>query len=213
MPFNQQLPLNLKTKDGSPIKEVNNFKYLGGWMESSEKDFSIQKAMAWSACHKMRKIWSSNLSRKIKVRLFLATVESVLLYGADTWTITKNFEKKLNGVYTRMLRMCLNISWKRHLTNEQLYQDLPRVSEKVTQRRLRLAGHCIRHPEEIASDLILWQPLEGRASRGRKTKTYVDTLLEDTEIDNVGELKTQMLDRSVWMNHVEAVVRPGGRRR
>ena len=29
-------------------------------------------------------------------------------------------------------------------------RDLPLVSSKVRQRRLRLSGHCIRHQEEIA---------------------------------------------------------------
>ena len=38
-------------------------------------------------------------------RLFVATVESVLLYGAETWTLTANQERALNGVYARMLRI------------------------------------------------------------------------------------------------------------
>ena len=26
-----------------------------------------------------------------------------------------------------------------------------------------MAGHCIRHPELLASDLVLWEPMHGRA--------------------------------------------------
>ena len=64
-------------------------------MENTDKDFKVRKALAWSACHKLRKIWSSTLSKKINIRLFIATVEAVLLYGAETWTITHNINKRL----------------------------------------------------------------------------------------------------------------------
>ena len=214
MVFNVSQPIILTAKNGSPIKIVENFKYLGAWMHSTEKDFSVRKALAWSTCNKLRMILSSQLSRKIKVRIFVATVESVLLYGAESWTLTTALKKQLDGCYTRMLRMAVDVTWKERLTNDQLYQDLQRVSDKLAQRRLRLAGHCVRHEEEVASDLVLWQPIEGRVSRGRRRKTFVDTLLEDTGLDNAAELKTRMMDRTTWKVHVEAVAgRPDGRHR
>ena len=124
MIFNIVQPVGLTSKSGEIIREVRNFKYLGGWMESAEKDFQVRKALAWTACHKLRKIWTSKIPRVLKLRLFTSTVESVLLYGSETWTLTKTLEKRLNGCYTRMLRMALNVSWRMHLTNKQLYQDL-----------------------------------------------------------------------------------------
>jgi len=71
-----------------------------------------------------------------------------------------------------MLKRALNVSWKSHLTNEQLYGELPKVSTKIKQRRMRLAGHCIRHTEEVANKLVFWQPTEGRAGRGRRRINY-----------------------------------------
>ena len=88
--------------------------------------------------------------------------------------------------------MALNVSWKSHTTNEQLYGDLPKVSAKVRQRRMRLAGHCVRHPEEMASRLVLWQPTEGKTSVGRRKINFVDVLLQDTGVENVNELKSLM---------------------
>ena len=146
MAYNQDTPVDITTRKGEKLEVVKNFKYLGSWMESTEKDFHVRKALAWSSCHKLQKIWNSALSRKLKVRLFIATVESVLLYGSEAWTITKTLQKKIDGCYTRMLRMSLGISWRQKLTNEQLYQELPKVTSKIAERRLKLAGHCIRHP-------------------------------------------------------------------
>ena len=137
-------------------------------MENTDKDFKVRKALAWSACHKLRKIRTSTLSKMIKIRLFIATVESVLLYGSETWTITQTMKKKLDGCYTRMLRMILNVSWKQHIHNIQLYGELPPVSTKVQQRRMRLAGRCVRHDDDVANKLVLWQPPDGHANRGRQ---------------------------------------------
>ena len=98
--FNQENVLDVVAKNGDSLKNVKNFKYLGASTESTEKDFDVRKTLAWSALHKLKKIWSSSLSVNIKVRLFTATVESILLYGSDTWTLTKKMTK-LDGCYTQ----------------------------------------------------------------------------------------------------------------
>ena len=100
MVYNIPTPSPLKTIGGNAIKIVENFKYLGSWMRSSEQGIKVRKALAWEACHKLNRVWSSPLKRNIKVRLFL---ESVLLYGSNTWTLTKKLEQQLDGTYTRML--------------------------------------------------------------------------------------------------------------
>ena len=79
MHYNQVNMAPILAKDSSTIKTVDNFKYLGAWMHSSGKDFLVRKALALSACHKLRKMWKPNVSREIKKCLFLATVELVLL--------------------------------------------------------------------------------------------------------------------------------------
>ena len=211
--FNQTEPVIIKAKNGETLKVVNNFKYLGAWTESSASDIAVRKALAWSACHRLRKIWTSKLRRQIKERLFLATVESVLLYGSEAWTLTHTMEKQLNGCYTRMLRMAMNINYKDHVTNEELYGNLPQVTSKIQLRRMRLAGHCWRHKEEIASKLVLWEPLDGTRSRGKQKITFIDTLLQDSGLDNTKELGTIMEDRKEWKRVVACAGRPGGRPR
>ena len=74
-----------------------------------------------------------------------------------------------DGCYTIMLRMALNVSWKQHITNIQLYGELPPVSTKVQQRRMQLAGHC------VANKLVLWKPTDGHANRGRQKLLMLTT--------------------------------------
>ena len=174
-------------------------------MNSTEKDTNIRKAFAWKSCHKLSKIWNSSLKRNIKIKLFVATVEFIFLYGCETWALNKRLEKQLDGMYTRMLRMVQNISWQSHTTNAALYGDLPRLTQKIAERRLRLAGHCVRHTEEIASEVVLWQPSHGRRGVGRPANNFIDTLLQDTGLTSTTELRNAMLDRKIWRGYVSMV--------
>ena len=147
----------------------------------------------------MDKRWKSNLSRNTKINFFRATVEYVLLYGCETWTLNKKLNKSVDGCYTRMLRKVLNISWMQHLINNVLYGTLPQISQVIRTRRLKLAGHSFRqHHQQNVSDLVLWEPNHGTSKRGGCAKTYVDTLKEDTGCTSVEEIATCMEDRVVW---------------
>ena len=84
-----------------------------------------------------------------------------------------------------MLRMALNVPWSIKMSNKELYGNMIPVSKKVAYRRMKLAGHCVRHPEEVASTLVLWQPTTGRRNRGRQAVTFIDTLFQDTELRRV----------------------------
>ena len=192
----------IATSDGATLEVTNDFKYLGSWISSTEHDIKMRRALAWVALHKMMKVWKSTLNDNLKRRLFVATVESVLLYGSETWTLTSKLEKALDGVYTRMLRVALNVCWYDFVSNVNLYANLPRVSVKIRMRRLKLAGHCMRHPELSANPLILWEPKQGNRKRGRCRDTFVNVLKKDTGLSSNQELQTVMQDRFVWRNYV-----------
>ena len=97
-----------------------------------------------------------------------------------------------------MLLVVFTISWQQHITSKELYSDLPKVSDKVAARRLKLAGHCLRHLELPSSSLGLWEPTQGKKSQGQPAKTMVDTLKKDTGMANTGELRTLMQDCDEW---------------
>ena len=88
----------------------------------------------------------------------------------------KALTNRLDGLYTRLLRFALDISWKDHVTNEKLYAGLPKLSDKLRSRRLGIAGHCVRYPKEAAHHTILWEPTHGK-SRGAASCMNFVTLL------------------------------------
>ncbi|XP_035664112.1 uncharacterized protein LOC118407702 [Branchiostoma floridae] len=103
---------NVATLDGTRLEVVPDFKYLGGWIASTAHDMKVRRALAWNALHSMRRVWQSGMADDLKRRLFVSTVECVLLYGSETWTLTVQDERALDGMYTRMLRRALNVSWE-----------------------------------------------------------------------------------------------------
>ena len=119
------------------------------------------------------------------------------VYSWFVWTLTKRLEKKLDGIYTRMLRTILNKSWQQHPTRRQLYGHLPPITKTIQARRTRHAGHCWRSKHEIGSDVLLWTPAYGQSKAGRPARTYIQQLCDDTGC-NPEYLSEAMNDRETW---------------
>ena len=169
---------DISTLEGTPLKLVDKFTYLGSSVESTEKDIETRLTKAWTAINRLLIIWKSDLTDKMKRSFFQAAVTSILLYGCTTWTLTKRLEKKLDGNYRRMLRAILNKSWQQHSTRHQW--------------------------DELIRDVLLWIPTHGRAKAGRPARTYIQQLCEDTECCPE-DLPRAMNDREEWRERVRDI--------
>ena len=134
----------------------------------------------------------------MKRSFFQAAVTSILLYGCTTGTLRKQLEKKLDGNYTRMLRVILNKSCRQHPTRHQLYGHLPSITKTIQVR------HCWRSRDELIRDVLLWTPTHGRAKAGRPARTYIQQLCEDTECCPE-DLPRAMNDREEWRERVRDI--------
>ena len=199
---------DISTLGVTSLKLVDKFTYLGSSVSSTEKDIDQRLTKAWTAIDRLSNIWRSELTDKMKRGFFQAAVESILLYGCTTWTLTKRLEKKLDGNYTRMLRAILNKSWRQHPTRHQLYGHLPPITKTIQARRTRHAGHCWRSRDELISDVLLWTPTYGGVKAGRPVWTYIQQLCEDTGC-SLEDLPEAMNDREKWQERVRDI-RAGG---
>ena len=107
---NIECPDQIVSVGGKSIELVEDFVYLGARIRNTEHGLLERKRKAWLACHSLLAVWKWDLRKDLKIRLLTATVESVLLYGSETWTLTKRLTKMVDGCFTRMLRMALNIT-------------------------------------------------------------------------------------------------------
>ena len=195
---------DISTLDGTPLKLVDKFTYLGSSVSSTEKDIDMQLTKAWTAIDKLSIIWKSDLTDKMKHSFFQAAVISILLYGCTPWTLTKWLEKKLNGNYTRMLQAILNKSWRQHPTRHQLYGHLPPITTTIQVRRTRHAGPCWRSRDKLISDVLLRTPTYGPVKAGRPARTYIQQLCEDMGCSHE-DLPEVMNDREKWRERVRDI--------
>ena len=123
----------LKSLNGHTLTCVDNFKYIGVHVPNSAYDFDKRKALAWSAINKLDRIWKSDLNKGLKMSLFRACIESILLYNSETWTITQAMKTKIDGLYTKLPRRALNISWRDHVSNDDMmiYHHSPQPFNNV----------------------------------------------------------------------------------
>jgi hypothetical protein len=124
-------------------------------------------------------------------------VESILSYGSETWTLTQTFEDRINGCYTQLLRRVLDISWRDHQTNKEVYGDIPPLSVTLRKRRLQFAGHCLRtmdQPTPIWCSGLLEMVIQIEAEE----KPVIPTALERT-----WDLAHQ-INKTTWYKFVSA---------
>ena len=70
MSFNQNG--DISTQDGTSLKLVDKFTYLGSSVSSTEKDIDTRLTKAWIAIDKLSIIWKSDPTDKMKRSFFLA---------------------------------------------------------------------------------------------------------------------------------------------
>ena len=87
---------------GDKIKQVNTFQYLGCTLTPDCKgDTEVKNRIGQSKTtfNNMKCIFTNNrISLTIKIRVIRAYVLSVLSYGCECWTLTKDTEKRLEAV-------------------------------------------------------------------------------------------------------------------
>ncbi|KAL0159315.1 hypothetical protein M9458_043040, partial [Cirrhinus mrigala] len=132
------------------IEWVNNFKYLGSMVKSSETDIRVRKALAWAAFWKMKDIFRSNtLPIRLKTNIFQAACLSILLYGCESWILTEKLKQCLNSFATNCYRVMLNIKRLDRVSNVEIYQKIgiDPLDLQIQRRQLRYVGHCLRKQE------------------------------------------------------------------
>ena len=122
----------------------------------------------------------------MKVRVFRSLVLPVLLYGCETWTLTKDLRRRLNSFGTRSLQRILGYRWSDFVSNERLLREtqLRFVTCIVLEHQLRLYGHVARFPDaDLAHQIFsVRETREWRRPTGRPHASWlqqVDQHLKD----------------------------------
>ena len=108
---------------GQRLEEVENFKYLGA-IESNEgsKPEILSRIVQTTAALSRLKIIcrDKNISLASKVKLMRTLILSTFVYACESWTLIAENERRIQALGMRCYRRLLNISYKDHVTNEEV---------------------------------------------------------------------------------------------
>ena len=202
------------TVSHSDVEEVDSFMYLGANVTKdggSTADMKKRIGLASSTFNRLSKIWTAtDIGRKTKVSLFKSLVLSVLLYGCETWKLTKREENKLDVFQTRCLRRMFKIRWQQRVTNKAVLEmaGAEKISDEVRRRRWSWIGHVLRkEPTHDCAVALGWAP-EGKRKRGRPKTTWrrmVEVERNQAGWQTWGEARRTAADRPRWKRDVRAL--------
>ena len=117
------------------------------------------------------------LCKRMTVRVFRSLVLPVLLYGCETWNLTRDLRLRLNSFGTRSLRRIIGCRWSDFVSNERFLRttQMRFVTCIVRERQLRLYGHVARFPDADLAHQILStrESHEWRRPMGRSRASWL----------------------------------------
>jgi len=83
-------------------------------------------------------IWRSSISLQTIIRLYNVYILPILLYGADTWSMTVTSNRRLDAFDQWCLRRIVHIPYTAHITDKEVRRRTgqPPITSVITKRRL-----------------------------------------------------------------------------
>ena len=115
-------------------------------------------------------------------------VTSIFLYACESWTLTAEFQRRIQATEMRCYRKILRISYKDHVTNKEVrakiqqaigpHEDLLTI---VKRRKLQWYGHVFRS-SGLAKTILQGTVKRGRRP-GRQRKRLEENIREWTDLE------------------------------
>ena len=113
---------------------------------------------------------------------------TTFLYACESWTLTAEIERRIQALEMRCYRRLLNISYKDHVTNEEVRNGIQKANgvhddllTMIKKRILRWYGHISRSPGMAKT--ILQGTMKGARKRGRQKKRWDDDIKKWTGME------------------------------
>ena len=111
---------------------------MGALVEcEGEKEIRGRITLGKVAMQGLEKIWKDkHLSLETKTRIVNAMIFPVILYGCETWTKTREMEKKIDACEMWTWRKMLRVSWTEKRTNESILMEIGQARGVLSLRQM-----------------------------------------------------------------------------
>ena len=121
---------------------------------------------------RLKPVWiDKSITLSSKIRLMRSLVTSIFLFACESWTLTAELQRRIQAMEMRCNRKILHISYKDHVTNEDVRAKIQQASGPheefltiVKRRKLQWYGH-VSH--SIGLDKTI---LQGTVKGGRRQR-------------------------------------------
>ena len=131
----------------------------------------------------------------------------VLLYGCESWRMTKRDANKLDVFLHKSVRRIMKIYWPMKTSNEEIRNrvNISTISEQILRRRWKFIGHIPRmDPSKHPKNALIWAP-EGRRRHGKSKETWRRTSEKERTalgFSSWSEATVTARDRAAWRKRV-----------
>ena len=138
----------------------------------------MTKVQTTAALTRLKPVWNEwSISYSSKIRPMRSLVTSIFLHACESWTLTAEFQRRVQAMEMRCHRKILHISYKDHVTNEEVrakiqqaigpYEDLLII---VKRHKLQWYDHVSR--SSCLTKTILQGTVKGGRRQGRQRKRW-----------------------------------------
>ena len=171
------------TIEGKLLNAVDDFKYLGSIVSndtSMDAEITARIAKATSAFGRLAKrLWTNNgIQLSTKINVYKASVLTSLLYGCETWTLTRKQAKRLEKFHQTTLRKIARIKWFHKVTNYEVLSccNIPSLQAMIDSAKLRWTGHVVRMKDHRIPKALLYGRLATGIPKRGNHNTYLNSV-------------------------------------
>jgi hypothetical protein len=193
------------------VETVEFFTYLGCGISRDQKpdeEINTRLVKASTAFNMLRNViwYRKTISIKSRLRIYRACVLPVLLYGSETWSITKTHEQRINTFYMKCLRIIIGVNLGDRMSNDKILEitGQPPIERILRRNRLRWFGHANRmmnsenEPSVVKKITFSYFPEEKRPGNIGIRKRWVDKVKEDIEYCQIKNWRKDSVNRDLW---------------
>ena len=142
--------------------------------------------------------------KKAKLIIHMSILRPILLYGHESWILTKKLKSKITAADMKVLRLVKGVTRRDRLRNADMYDEfkIKPIIETIQTDQLRWFDHVMRRDEETTAKKVLDLKVKGKRPRGRLRTSwlnYIDNILKErgTNLKEV-EARGLHLERIAW---------------
>ena len=144
----------------------------------------------------------------LKIKVFKSICIPILLYGCETWTISKKQQKTINAYSTTCYRIILQISKLERVKNEEILKkvDARPLYSIIKERQLKFPGQNFAPVKILIKQqgCALCVPAIGKSKKGKPPLNYVKQIEKLTGKKSI-ELTNVARENSKWLQLISGI--------